>query len=463
MKKSPSLFILAAVAIAILTCSQQASRAQATWLTAPANGSLTNPANWDGSFSNGSAWTFTNSSIGTLTNATTWTNGGITFTPNATNATGGALSLSGGALTLTGDILNQGTTQPTNSYAAVINSSITMSNTTTGYIVWATGSSWTGNGTVTYGSASNTGRLVLNPQGATNMSGFTGAFIATSGRINANSGSVSANADYTLNNSGGFFLGLSNTTFNFGSLSGNANIQVNTAGTTNTISIGAKGNNTTFSGNISTNQGGKINVIKTGTGTLTLSATNTYTGSTDVNQGTLLVNGLISNSSALTVASDGTVGGTGVINGATTINGALAPGNSIGTLTVSNTLTWNSSTNAWKFELGAAGVSMLSPGTSDLLAITGDFTKGTGSSFAFDFLGTGTQGWYKLVDWSGTTAFAGTDFSAANLGSGLSGSFTVDSGTSALYLEVVPEPTTVALLTLSGIGLAGHVIRRRRR
>ena len=176
-----------------------------------------------------------------------------------------------------------------------------------------------------------------------------------------------------------------------------------------------------------------------------------------------MVNGLISNSSALTVASDGTVGGTGVINGATTINGALAPGNSIGTLTVSNTLTWNSSTNAWKFELGAAGVSMLSPGTSDLLAITGDFTKGTGSSFAFDFLGTGTQGWYKLVDWSGTTAFAGTDFSAANLGSGLSGSFTVDSGTSALYLEVVPEPTTVALLTLSGIGLAGHVIRRRRR
>ena len=99
-------------------------------------------------------------------------------------------------------------------------------------------------------------------------------------------------------------------------------------------------------------------------------------------------------------------------------------------------------------------------GTSDLLNITGSFTKGTGTTFSFDFLGGGTNGWYKVVDWSVGTSFVAGDFQATNLASGMTGSFTVDGATSALYLNVVPEPATWALLAFSMTTVL--VLRRRR-
>ena len=69
--------------------------------------------------------------------------------------------------------------------------------------------------------------------------------------------------------------------------------------------------------------------IKDGTGTLTLTALNTYDGDTIVNGGTLLVNGSITGMGDATVNSGGTLGGTGTIIGVVTVNagGTLAPGN----------------------------------------------------------------------------------------------------------------------------------------
>jgi autotransporter-associated beta strand protein len=65
-------------------------------------------------------------------------------------------------------------------------------------------------------------------------------------------------------------------------------------------------------------------LIKTGTGALTLSGTNTYAGPTAVNAGTLLVNGS-QPASSVTVASGATLGGMGTM-GPVTINGILSPG-----------------------------------------------------------------------------------------------------------------------------------------
>ncbi|HEY5914156.1 MAG TPA: autotransporter-associated beta strand repeat-containing protein [Verrucomicrobiae bacterium] len=83
-----------------------------------------------------------------------------------------------------------------------------------------------------------------------------------------------------------------------------------------------------------------LNIAVGDSGTWTLSGANLYTGSTWVtNTATLLVNGVIGGSDVTVVG--GKLGGTGLINAPVTIdvNGTLAPGVSIGTLTISNTLT----------------------------------------------------------------------------------------------------------------------------
>jgi autotransporter-associated beta strand protein len=102
-----------------------------------------------------------------------------------------------------------------------------------------------------------------------------------------------------------------------------------------TLTTGGNNANTTFSGIISGSGGG---VTKIGSGTQTLSAANTYTGSTIVAAGTLLVNGTLA-SSPVTVAAGATLGGTGILGGPTTVSGLLTPGtNGVGTLTVNNAL-----------------------------------------------------------------------------------------------------------------------------
>ncbi len=75
------------------------------------------------------------------------------------------------------------------------------------------------------------------------------------------------------------------------------------------------------------------NLVKTGGGTLTLSNTDTYSGSTTVDSGKLVVNGRLLDT-AVTVNGGGILGGDGNVP-ATTVQsgGILSPGNSPGTLT----------------------------------------------------------------------------------------------------------------------------------
>ena len=75
-----------------------------------------------------------------------------------------------------------------------------------------------------------------------------------------------------------------------------------------------------------------------------LTGTNSYTGATTVESGMLVVNGVLSGS-AVTVT-NGTLSGNGLIQGSVVIQpgGALAPGTSIGSLTVSNSLSLGGTT-----------------------------------------------------------------------------------------------------------------------
>jgi fibronectin-binding autotransporter adhesin len=347
------------------------------------------------------------------------------------------------------------------------------------------GASWSGDGSISYtasnaqgitvsgdntysggttlGVMSNTGVVEVGTSSTGPANAPTsGAFGTGTLSIGATKMRAGTTADITIGNAVAFTENSAFTTIASEKsliFSGNASLGATRTLTVETGSTVA-GKVVEFSGEIS---GSEFGIDKQGAGTLVLSGTNSYTGATDLTTGTLVVRGNITTSVLLTVASGATLGGDGTV-GAAGISGILAPGNSIGTLTATGDVTWNAN-NAWVFELGTASADLAAASLgsdNDLLNVTGagnDFLKGSGTSFAFDFANTGAVGFYKLVDWADITNFVEGDFLATNLATGLSGTFTVDSETSALYLNVIPEPSAALL---GGLGLLALLRRRRK-
>ena len=148
----------------------------------------------------------------------------------------------------------------------------------------------------------------------------------------------------------------------------------------------------------------------------------------------------------------GTLGGTGTINlGAGSVidvssTGSLAPGASVGTLTVNGAVLLNG-TLANEF----------SGSTTDLLAVNGNLTLGATS--ILDLLGVKTGSSYTIASYTGT--LAGT-FGTIN---GL-GDYVIDYGTglnSQITLQAIPapEPSSIFLLGLGAVGVLRRVRRRR--
>ncbi len=82
-------------------------------------------------------------------------------------------------------------------------------------------------------------------------------------------------------------------------------------------------------------------LVKQGTGTLILSASNTYSGGTTLNSGVLQVNGSLAPGSGITIGTAGSLIGTGTINCPVTVSGTFSPGLSgTGTLKINNSLTF---------------------------------------------------------------------------------------------------------------------------
>ena len=169
---------------------------------------------------------------------------------------------------------------------------------------------------------------------------------------------------------------------------------------------------------------------KEGAGKLVLTGTHSYTGATTVRAGTLAVNGSVPGT--VTVQTAGTLGGTGRV-GNTILDGRLAPGAGIGTLRINGNCIWNGrATPTMLFELNS--------GSSDKLEISGAFTKGTGTTYQFDFLGTGAaimNGAVIPLVTFGSTNFNAANFSYTNLPPGYSGTFSIAGGTQLLF-QVTP-------------------------
>ena len=146
--------------------------------------------------------------------------------------------------------------------------------------------------------------------------------------------------------------------------------------------IDTMANTLTLSGPI----GGTGTLNKIGSGTLNLTGNNTYTGGTQVLAGTLSVSSSLA--SFVFVNNGATLGGNGTISGPVFNFGTLAPGNSIGLLTVNGAYT-QAAGSAYQVEInaagqndriniaGAPGTATIQGGTVEVVAQPGSYGKST--------------------------------------------------------------------------------------
>lgn len=424
----------------------------------------------NGTFRHGttSMITLTNTSSPIVNTGVIETTGGGTlrlYTPSGTisNTTGlisvssGTLEISRSAYTINGGTMAIGAggtqfTEVANTTTTLNNMVVTNSGTITANKLFATGArtfSYRVQGTGTFNNSGVVNLMFGTLSSSTTTGDNTTSMTFSSGQTVLNTGTISISQLYAQTATSG-----TQPVFITGSSSFTNQGRINVTTAANSVDT-AQFRWTTALGNAGTMAvDGPRSSIQIGSQTFTQNGATSVLSLTNGGQivaGSVVING-------------GTLLGTGTVSAPATIGGILAPGDAgIGTLTAGGNVTWNAG-NAWAFELGTPAASLAAAATGsstqDLLAVTGNFTKGSGSGFTFDFQQSGATGWYKVADWSGSTTFVAGDFAATNLPSGNTATFTVDNATSALYVEVVPEP---GALTLAAGGVIAATLMARRR
>ncbi len=249
-------------------------------------------------------------------------------------------------------------------------------------------------------------------------------------------------AETSLLGSGSITLGGSTLTFMPDSVSFSNNLSVASSST-----LAFTSGSNTFSGTLSGS--GPLTFKLPGSSVLTLRGNNSgYSGNVTVSNGTLLVNntaGSGTGTGAVTVLRAATLGGSGVIGGPVTVNGRLAPGNSPGTLTVSNSLAFGTM-SVLQYELGT---------NSDLTVVSGNLTLDGTLNIAD--AGGFTNGTYTLFTYGGTLTTNGT---ASILAIGTTPDpglgYTVDISSNG-YVNLVVGPATPPVAAFTGSPTGGVV------
>lgn len=332
-----------------------------------------------GNIANNANVVFSQNTIGTYTGAMAGTgaltkSGTGTVTLSGLNTYSGGTTVSGGTLqgtttSLQGNITNNAKLQFDQStdgaYSGAIIGTGGVIKSGTGDVTVSGANNYTGGTTVSGGTLTGTtislqGNITNNAMVEFDQStdgAYRGVIRGTGRVIKDGSGDVTFSGTNTYSGgttvSGGTLTGT--TTSLQGNITNNASVDFNQA----TSGI--------YSGVMS----GTGSVTKDGTGAVTFSGANTYSGPTQINAGALYVNGSIS--SDTTVAAAATLGGNGTINGDVINSGQIAPGTSgsIGTLQINGDLTANAGSGL-RIQINDGGTT---PGTNnDLLAVNGDVT-----------------------------------------------------------------------------------------
>ena len=278
------------------------------------------------------------------------------------------------------------------------------------------------------GSSTSPFGLTVDGNGSLTLSGnntYSGATTVEGNLVAGSTTAMSPNSAFTVDgvvNLNGF----SNT---IASLSGTGGVS-NLSGGSATLTVG-DANSTTFSGVLTdlaaSAPSGALSLVKVGTGTLTLSGTNTYSGSTTVNAGVLNFTGTLTNastqSSSVTVNSGGTLAGNGTINEPVTISngGILAPGiptpTKIGTLTLGS-LTLNSG-SILNYELGVPN--QVGGTANDLIQVNGNLTL-SGAKLNIANIGGFGEGVYRIFNYTGSLSLGNNGLTFGTLPTGITAS-----------------------------------------
>ena len=384
---------------------------------------------------------------------------GLTISGSGTINIGGAISGSGniniasnGSVNFTGDNSQSG-----------YSGNISAANTTGGSFTVATGAKLvtTGNFTAsrnktyTIDGLLSVGTFVMSTNASTTLGG--------AGTVNFNQFTNQNSSNTTISvanfNIGAGGIVRTNGTITLGAttVGSLANWSSSAAlGLTNgvTTKFDTTGGDITLTGSIGNNASGVLE--KRGSGTLTLSGTNTYTGGTTINNGTLVAAAAAALGTGAVQANGGTLAtsvanvNTGAFNlagGTLVLNGAGA-----GTITLSPGQDFNFTAGIWRIDLASGLDKIIGGGTGSDFVISGGLIDLGGG--AIDYTQT-----YSLIAGFETINISGvgvTGYDTANWQASINNN-------GELSFTAVPEPATYGLLGAGALAAASMVRRRRRK
>jgi fibronectin-binding autotransporter adhesin len=429
----------------------------------------------------------TNGALGTIASGTTVASGAALRLNNVNYSTAETLTLNGSGISNGGALVNVGTSTYAGQIVAATHATVNTGggtlNLTGGLVKDGTTLTLTGGGTI---NVSNTGISGSSPNSDLVVDGTTVVLSAAS----------TYNGPTTVQNSGTLQLGASNVlptapqtamtvnTSSFfdlasysdgvASLAGDSSgtVRNSVAASTSTLTVNpAAGVSTTFAGVIAGTNGGaqgNVNLVKSGSGSLTLTGANTYSGTTTVSGGTLVVanssGAALASTSSITVDSGGTLmlGASNQVNNSAPVSlggGTIAKGNfGEGSTTTAGfgALTLTATGSKLDFGSGPVGALVFANFIPDTFKLTIDNWTGTA-----DVQGSASTD--RLIFQTSLSSATLASFSFTGYTTGAT-QFNLGNG----YYEItptvtaVPEPSTYAAAALALLAI-GYQQRRRLR